>query len=144
LGRREVERALRFGRPLSALMLDIDFFKQVNDIYGHQIGDQVLSGFAQRCSQELRQIDLLGRYGGDEFVALLPETELEGARQVAERLRTLVSQVTFAASAVPVKITMSVGVAALGEGVKDLDGLVKAADQALYRAKRSGRNRVIV
>lgn len=144
LGRREVERALRFGRPLSALLLDIDFFKQVNDVYGHQIGDQVLTGFAQRCTQELRQIDLLGRYGGDEFIALLPETEVEGARQVAERLRMLVSQVTFAASAMPVRITMSVGVAALGEGVKDLDALVKAADQALYRAKRSGRNRVIV
>ncbi len=144
LGRREVERAMRFSRPLSALMLDIDFFKQVNDIHGHSTGDQVLSGMALRCTQELRQIDLLGRFGGDEFVALLPETDLDSARQVAERLRKSVSQVIYTTTAMTVKITLSVGAAALGGGVTDLNGLVQLADKALYEAKRTGRNRVVV
>ena len=143
LGRREVERALRFGRPLTALMLDIDYFKNVNDLYGHLVGDKVLIGMSSRFLQELRQIDLLGRYGGDEFVALLPETDLPNALSVAERLRKVVDGATFASSALPVKITLSAGVASLGTDVKDLTTLVQKADAALYEAKRLGRDRVV-
>jgi diguanylate cyclase (GGDEF)-like protein len=143
LGRREVERALRFGRPLTALMLDIDYFKNVNDLYGHLVGDKLLIGMSSRFLQELRQIDLLGRYGGDEFVALLPETDLPNALSVAERLRKVVAGATFASAALPVKITISAGVAALGTDVKDLTTLIQKADAALYEAKRLGRDRVV-
>ena len=143
LGRREVERALRFNRPLTALMLDIDYFKDVNDEYGHLVGDNVLIGLATRFLQELRQIDLLGRYGGDEFVALLPETDLTSAVIVAERLRKVVAGTTFAGGALPVKISLSVGVAALSPGCKDLTNLLQKADEALYEAKGEGRDRVV-
>lgn len=143
LGRREVERALRFGRPLTALMLDIDYFKNVNDLYGHLVGDKVLIGLASRFLQELRQIDLLGRYGGDEFVALLPETDLLNAISVAERLRKVVAGATFASAALPVKITLSAGVSSLGPEIRDLTSLVQKADSALYEAKRAGRDRVV-
>lgn len=144
LGRREVERAVRFERPLSALMFDIDLFKQVNDQHGHAAGDQVLSNLAMRCSTELRQIDLLGRYGGDEFVVLLPETDAESARQVAERLRRSIGNASFLSGTVALRLTLSVGVATLGSQVATLNALVLRADQALYEAKHRGRNRVVV
>jgi len=144
LGRREVERALRFGHPLSALMLDIDLFKQINDLHGHLIGDRVLVGLTNRCAQELRQIDLLGRYGGDEFVVLLPETSLENAQCVAERLRTTAANIPIVANGTPLQITISVGVAALDEKIKTLENLMDQADQALYQAKEAGRDRVVV
>lgn len=142
-GRREVERAIRFVRPLTALMLDLDNFKDINDHYGHLFGDKVLIGVTQRWSQELRQIDLLGRYGGDEFIILLPETNLESAVQVAERLRQKVSQMGFPIGPSNVRLTMSVGVSALDEATLDLETLVQKADHALYEAKRAGRNQVI-
>jgi diguanylate cyclase (GGDEF)-like protein len=144
LGRREVERALRFGRPLTALMMDIDYFKNVNDVYGHAVGDKVLVGLAARILQELRQIDLLGRYGGDEFVALLPETDLPSAQSVAERLRKVANAATYLNAKLPVRVTMSVGVASLSAECKDLNSLLQKADQALYEAKHQGRDRVIV
>jgi diguanylate cyclase (GGDEF)-like protein len=143
LGRREVERALRFGRPLTAIMLDIDYFKNVNDLYGHLVGDRVLIGLAGRLMQELRQIDLVGRYGGDEFVALLPETDLANAVSVAERLRKVAAGVTIASASAPVKISLSAGVAALNPESKDLNSLLQRADQALYEAKRAGRDQVV-
>ncbi len=142
LGRREVERSLRFGHPLSALMLDIDLFKQINDLHGHLTGDRILMGLTSRCAQELRQIDLLGRYGGDEFIVLLPETSLENACLVAERLRTSIARIPFSANGKPLYITVSVGVAALRDDCKTLESLMERADQALYQAKESGRNRV--
>lgn len=143
LGHREVERALRFGHPLSALMLDIDLFKQINDLHGHLIGDRVLVGLTNRCAQELRQIDLLGRYGGDEFVVLLPETSLENARCVAERLRMTAANIPIVANGTPLQITISVGVAALDEKNKSLEKLMDQADQALYQAKEAGRDKVV-
>jgi diguanylate cyclase (GGDEF)-like protein len=143
LGRREVERSLRFGHPLSAMMLDIDMFKQINDIYGHLTGDRVLVGITHHCAQELRQIDLLGRYGGDEFVVLLPETGVENARRVAERLRATIAALPFNANGKPLNITISVGVACMQDGCKSLEELLERADGALYQAKESGRNRVM-
>jgi diguanylate cyclase (GGDEF)-like protein len=143
LGRREVERALRFGRPLTAIMLDIDFFKNINDLYGHLVGDRVLIGLASRLLLELRQIDLVGRYGGDEFVALLPETDLTNAVSVAERLRKVASGVIIPGPAGPVKISLSAGIATLNPESKDLNSLLNRADQALYEAKRAGRDQVV-
>ncbi|HSF83573.1 MAG TPA: diguanylate cyclase [Anaerolineales bacterium] len=144
LGKREVERAHRFDRPLAAMMLDIDLFKNINDEHGHLTGDRVLANMSGRCAQELRQIDILGRYGGDEFVALLPETDRESARLVAERMRSIVQKAIFAYGTSPVKVTLSIGIATLSEGCNDLESLIEYADQALYAAKQSGRNRVMV
>jgi diguanylate cyclase (GGDEF)-like protein len=143
LGRREVERALRFGRPLTAIMLDIDFFKNINDLYGHLVGDRVLIGLASRLLLELRQIDLVGRYGGDEFVALLPETDLANAMSVAERLRKVASSVIIPSPTGPVTISLSAGIASLDPESKDLNSLINRADQALYEAKRGGRDQVV-
>jgi diguanylate cyclase (GGDEF)-like protein len=143
LGRREVERALRFSRPLTAIMLDIDYFKNINDLYGHLVGDRVLIGLASRLLQELRQIDLVGRYGGDEFVALLPETDLTNAVSVAERLRKVAAGVIIPSASAPVKISLSAGVATLNPESKDLNSLLHHADQALYEAKRAGRDQVL-
>ena len=143
LGRREVERANRFNRPLTAMMIDIDLFKQVNDTQGHLIGDQVLAGVASQIEHQLRQVDLPGRYGGDEFIALLPETDLFNAYQAAERLRRNIAQVIFPTENEPVRITVSIGIAGLKHSSESLEALIERADQALYLAKQSGRNRTV-
>ncbi len=140
----EFQRARRYRHPLSAVMLDIDSFKQANDAYGHAVGDQVLQNVAARCRQNLRDIDLLGRYGGDEFVALLPENDLNGARIAAERLRQCVAEAPVDTDRGPLSVTISLGVAALADDVPDMATLVNQADAALYRAKNAGRNRVAV
>lgn len=141
LAQREVMRAHRFGRPLSAMLLDIDLFKKINDTYGHLTGDLILAGVSAEFIKELRQVDLVGRYGGDEFIALLPETELPQAMQIAERLRRSISELTFNTQTGQVKVTISVGVAALDKE-DTLETLIKKTDQALYRAKEEGRNHV--
>lgn len=141
LAQREVVRAHRFGRPLSAMLLDIDLFKNINDTYGHLTGDMILAGVSAEFIRQLRQVDLLGRYGGDEFIALLPETELAQAIQIAERLRKSVSELKFNTSSGQVRVTVSVGVAVL-EKDDNLETLIKKADKALYRAKEVGRNNV--
>jgi diguanylate cyclase (GGDEF)-like protein len=143
LGRREVERAHRFGRPLTALMIDIDLFKQVNDTQGHLTGDQVLAGVGSLIEHELRQVDLPGRYGGDEFIALLPETDLNNAFQAAERLRKSITQGVYLTDNEPVHVTASIGLAELEQPGDTLESLIERADQALYVAKQSGRNRTI-
>jgi diguanylate cyclase (GGDEF)-like protein len=142
LGRREVERSLRFGHPLSALMLDIDKFKDVNDNYGHKIGDQVLQQMAARCMVNIREIDIFGRYGGEEFVILLPESPAEDAGQVAERLRGLIGDEPFQTTMGAITITISLGVAGVNQTGEDLNTLIERADRALYIAKQSGRNKV--
>lgn len=143
LGHREVERARRFGRPLAAIMLDLDYFKQVNDTYGHAIGDQVLAKIAARCRAVLREVDLIGRCGGEEFAILLPESDLAGAQQVAERLRRQIAQAAIDTDAGPVTITISAGVAVLRTGHDTLETLLECADRALYAAKQAGRNCVM-
>lgn len=141
LGQREVNRAHRFVRPLSSILLDIDHFKQINDTHGHLVGDQILAGVSAQCHAELRQVDLLGRYGGDEFLALLPETELANAVLVAERLRKKVSDLSFPAEEKLIRVSISVGVAFLKER-DTLDTLIEHTDQALYKAKQEGKNRI--
>ncbi|MFL6549881.1 MAG: diguanylate cyclase [Povalibacter sp.] len=137
----EIPRARRHGRDLSLLMLDIDHFKQINDSYGHLTGDSVLRGLANILQKRLRPNDKLGRYGGEEFCAILPETNLSSAVRIAEELRALVAAHSFVAEMTELRVTMSVGVAALN-GVMQAEQLYKSADEMLYEAKRTGRNRV--
>jgi diguanylate cyclase (GGDEF)-like protein/PAS domain S-box-containing protein len=150
-GEREFQGSLRFNRPLTALMFDIDHFKRINDTRGHPAGDQVLRLLADCFRQNTRGIDVAGRYGGEEFVLLMPETLLPGAVQIAERLRQSIAdlsvpirQANSDSSAVDIHITVSIGVAALLPDVPSLAVLLERTDQALYRAKNSGRNRVVV
>ena len=138
----EIARARSERGPAAVLILDIDHFKRVNDNHGHLFGDQVLLGVATTIAQQLRQSDLLGRFGGEEFVVLLPGSDTTEAWRAAERLRSQVGDMEIAVDEVPVSITVSVGVAVIGEHGNDLVELLTAADLALYRAKETGRNRV--
>jgi diguanylate cyclase (GGDEF)-like protein len=151
LGEREFERALRFGRPLAALMLDIDHFKRVNDTYGHPVGDQVLSALADCVRQNTRGIDVVGRYGGEEFTLLLPETDLPIAIQIAERLRQAIADLSIPicrrkgdSPTVHIRVNASIGIAFMQPDIPNLLVLIDLADRALYRAKESGRNRVVI
>ncbi len=139
-----VEEAVQRGKPLSVLVADIDYFKSVNDTHGHDAGDEVLKEFAARMRQNTRGIDLACRLGGEEFVVMMPDTDLAKAYMVGERLRQCIASMPFdLPNGAKISVTASVGVASL-EGVDDTqDGLVKRADQALYCAKRDGRNRVV-
>jgi diguanylate cyclase (GGDEF)-like protein len=144
LAQMQFDSARRFSQPLSALMLDVDHFKSVNDRYGHAVGDQVLRGLADRCRTALRSIDVLGRYGGEEFAILLPHTERHsGAAVLAERIRQRVDEEPLNTDAGPIHVTVSVGVASTDDATEDLGALFKRADLALYEAKQSGRNRVV-
>jgi two-component system cell cycle response regulator len=142
-----VAGARRNDRPLACLMVDLDHFKAVNDTYGHAAGDVVLVEIARRLEQTRRASDVLIRYGGEEFLLLLPETERAGALVVAEKLRLTLAEepvayVPPAGSRIEIWIRASIGVSSLNDGMYDAALLVAAADQALYRAKSSGRNRV--
>jgi two-component system cell cycle response regulator len=139
----EFDRVGRYQSAFSALMIDVDHFKSINDQHGHPAGDGVLREMAQVLRETLRAVDALGRYGGEEFVALLPHTGAEEARQTAERIRFHVQRRVFHAGASEVRISVSVGVATCpGPGIDSADALLREADKALYRAKEAGRNRV--
>lgn len=140
-GERALALAVRHRHDLSCLMLDLDHFKHVNDTYGHATGDAILRGCAEAIRAGLRTSDLLGRLGGEEFAVLLPMTDASRAGEVAERLREAVSRVEVATDGGTVRVTTSVGVAALDEDAPEIDTLLKRADEALYGAKSSGRNR---
>jgi two-component system cell cycle response regulator len=133
------------SKPISFLVIDIDFFKSVNDTHGHNVGDEVLKEFAARVSANVRGIDLACRYGGEEFVVVMPDTDVQVAYQVAERLRRSVENRPFPISRAPgqIKVTISVGIASSSGGQDRSEAMLHRADQALYRAKREGRNRVI-
>jgi diguanylate cyclase (GGDEF)-like protein len=142
---REFERAVRFNRPLAVIMLDLDGFKSVNDTYGHAAGDQALRVLAQRLFTSIREHDYLGRYGGDEFTILLPESDLETASVIAERMRRSLNKpfslIGSGSEPVTLAMTASLGVAdRLGEA--DFQQLIDRADRAAYTAKRAGGNRV--
>jgi diguanylate cyclase (GGDEF)-like protein len=139
----EIERARRYKYPLSALMLDLDHFKQVNDNYGHQIGDIVLQQVAQRLRRILRRTDFLARYGGEEFIVLAPQTPADRALILAERLRQVIAESPIpVADNLQIHITISIGVAVFPNHAQNESELVRAADAALYKAKQMGRNRV--
>jgi len=139
-GQYEIDRAKRFDSPLSAIFFDLDHFKEVNDNYGHEIGDQVLQQVIH-CSQEvIRKIDIFARIGGEEFIIILPETALPVAVKVAERIRKSVAKCIFTANSHQIKMTISLGVSELSKEINDLVSLINAADHLMYQAKQSGRN----
>ena len=138
----EFARSRRYLRPLSVLMIDVDHFKKINDSRGHEVGDRVLGVLADACRRSLREQDVIGRYGGEEFVALLPETSREVAQEVAERLRENIEKLTVTSPQGAFSFTLSIGVATVGTGMHHVHALIAAADDALYEAKRNGRNRV--
>ncbi|MCF8069654.1 MAG: GGDEF domain-containing protein [Desulfobacterales bacterium] len=140
----EMERYQRYKQPLSMLLLDIDHFKQVNDTYGHAIGDKCLIEIVQKVKANIRNCDFLGRYGGEEFAVILPETNSESARLVAEKLRMAVEKTTFLHKDETVKITISTGVTGATPSDKDHSTLFDRMDKAMYEAKASGRNKVVV
>ena len=143
LAEQELARALRHDRPLSLLMIDIDLFKQVNDTYGHAVGDKTLQKLSQIFSEIVREIDIVCRMGGEEFAILLPETGKEEAIEVAERLRLSVEKTEIPMEhGLPLHFTISIGVASLKKQSDNIDTLLSRADNALYEAKRTGRNRV--
>lgn len=143
LGELEFNRAQRYVRALSVILFDVDHFKRVNDSYGHQVGDQVLRELARCCRNCLRSMDLVGRYGGEEFVLMLPETALADACRFAERLRQVVTaQIIPLTAEQSFSITISLGVATLKADIVSLDQLIELADQKLYQAKHNGRNQV--
>lgn len=144
LGQREFERATRFRYPLSALFLDIDHFKLFNDRYSYAVGDQVLRMVAECVRANLRDFDLLGRYGGEEFAVLLPEASLEAAVEVAERARRAVQALRVSTALEETGITISIGVSTRGSETASLEDLLDRAGQAVHKAKAAGRNQVAV
>jgi diguanylate cyclase (GGDEF)-like protein len=139
----EVARSVRYDTALALILCDVDGFKRANDVHGHGFGDEVLERFAHLLSDAVRPSDISGRWGGEEFVLVLPETDVDGAVEVAERIRSTFAATDFGTAAQTVTITASFGVAALGPEMSSHD-LVQAADEALYAAKRNGKNRVEV
>ncbi|MFB6347527.1 MAG: GGDEF domain-containing protein [bacterium] len=144
----EVSRSNRYDHNLTLMMLDLDHFKNVNDTYGHTAGDTVLEEtgdiIRETCQENIRQSDIAGRYGGEEFCILLPETNYDEALRVAERIRTSLSEMTFTGSdGKEFQVTCSIGIAEYDSSMDSYEELVKAADDALYEAKESGRNQVV-
>jgi diguanylate cyclase (GGDEF)-like protein len=142
LGQRELDHARRTGYALSVIMMDADLLKNINDTYGHDIGDQMLLVIADKCRSNLRKTDITCRYGGDEFAILLPESPLSSTIEVAERLRQSVAEVKLQTRRGNVSPSVTIGVANMDEDCKELEALLKRADTALYQAKAVGRNRV--
>jgi two-component system cell cycle response regulator len=140
-----VEQAASRGKPIAVLVLDIDYFKSINDTHGHDCGDDVLREFALRIRKCIRNIDLACRYGGEEFVMVMPETDRAVATMVAERLRRRIASEPFsiAQGTRSIEVTISIGIAAANGADDNAAAMLKRADQALYRAKRDGRNRVV-
>jgi two-component system cell cycle response regulator len=140
-----IEQSAARNKPLAALVLDIDYFKAINDGHGHDAGDDVLRDFALRIKRSIRGIDLACRYGGEEFVIIMPETDMAVAAMVAERLRRRIAADPFAIAqgTKHIPVTISIGIAGLRGKGDSAANLLKRADEALYRAKRDGRNRVV-
>ncbi len=140
-----VKRATCGGSPVAALLVDVDHFKRINDTYGHDVGDEVLREFAVRMATNVRAVDLACRYGGEEFVVIMPDTDLENAARIAERLRLHVSGSPFrvAGATDPLHVTISVGVASINGEADTPEALLKRADAAVYEAKSTGRNQVV-
>jgi two-component system cell cycle response regulator len=139
-----VEQAASRGKPIAVMVLDIDFFKSINDGHGHDAGDDVLREFSLRIRKAIRNIDLACRYGGEEFVIVMPETDMAVATMVAERIRRRIATEPFPIQqGALLEVTISIGIAALGQPGDHAASILKRADQALYRAKRDGRNRVV-
>jgi diguanylate cyclase (GGDEF)-like protein len=142
---RELARAARDGSPLSVIMADVDHFKRVNDSFGHPAGDAVLNGVVRGMRSALRPYDAIGRYGGEEFLVVLPRCDAASARTIAERMRRRVESEPVETTASMVSATLSLGVASAGAPLRrDPQALIETADGALYQAKERGRNQVVV
>jgi two-component system cell cycle response regulator len=141
----QIEQAAARGKPLTVLVIDIDYFKAINDSHGHDAGDDVLREFATRIRKSIRGIDLACRYGGEEFVVVMPETDMAVGTIVAERLRRRIASEPFSIQqgGGSIEVTISIGIATLDTADDNATSVLKRADQALYRAKRDGRNRVV-
>lgn len=139
----ELKRSERHSSPVSLLLTDIDFFKKVNDTYGHPVGDLVLRGVAGILREYIREIDIAARYGGEEFAVILPGTDSAGAKHIAERLRNAVMAKVFSADGKTLKVTTSIGIATVPLDAKAKEELIEKTDQALYYAKHNGRNRSV-
>jgi diguanylate cyclase (GGDEF)-like protein/PAS domain S-box-containing protein len=144
LADREALRASRYHHPLSILMLDLDHFKKLNDTYGHAAGDKALQRFTTLCCNALRNVDIFGRWGGEEFVALLPETTADGAAIIAERLRKMVDDTVVNFNDHKITFTVSIGIAQYRDSETSVDAPLSRADMAVYDAKKAGRNRISV
>ncbi len=138
----ECDRHHRYARALSLMMIDIDFFKKVNDTYGHQCGDHILKAVAEKASSIIRKTDVLARYGGEEFCCLLPETDAVAAEAVAENLRMQIEEMVSSFEGNQVAVTISLGISEIN-GDDTPESLLKRADEALYEAKHTGRNRFV-
>ncbi len=136
--------AIRHQNKLSCAMLDIDFFKKVNDTYGHDFGDKVLIAVAKTCKKQIRNTDLLARFGGEEFCFLFPETDLNGAAVIAERIRHAISKLEFDSKKKRFSVTVSIGLSELMDSSDNVESMLKRSDDSLYKAKESGRNRVVL
>ena len=143
-GKREFFRAIRYNEPLSLMMLDVDFFKKVNDTYGHDVGDIALCALANICTDTLRTSDIFARFGGEEFAAVLPASDIEGGRALAERLRKKIEAMTTDSPEGLIRFTVSIGITVLQEGDDGIESMLNRADKGLYAAKENGRNRVVV
>ncbi len=139
----ELERACRYSHETTLLLLDIDYFKRINDRHGHEVGDDCLKRFSRLLVDELRRSDLVARFGGEEFIALLPETGLDRGMEVAERIRHALESLKIPPKLAAGDLTISIGLSLAEDEAKDLETLVREADMALYEAKRQGRNRVV-
>jgi diguanylate cyclase (GGDEF)-like protein len=140
----EVKRCLRYKKKVSLLFVDVDGFKRINDTFGHLVGSQALAEMGQVFRRILRETDVVGRYGGDEFVIVLPETPLNGAMVIAERIRKKVEDYEFIAQNVAIRLTVSLGVANCPKHTLTAEGLIKKADAAMYRAKELSKNSIKV
>ncbi len=142
LAQHEFLRARRFERPLSAIIVDTDDLNKINEDYGHAIGDQALATVADRCRTNVRYVDILGRYGGEEFVILLPEADLETARKIAERLRQSVAGTSVTTQGGPITMTVSIGVADMTKDTPNLPALLDRIEKAMHVAKLEGGDSV--
>ncbi len=140
----EFARYQRYDNQVSLVMMDIDQFKKINDSFGHQAGEEVIRTAARLTEQLARETDFCGRYGGEEFAILLPDTSLEGAEQFAERLRESIERQQIEHQGTPLTFTVSVGVAGITPDIEKYQDLIERADKALYRSKAEGRNRTTV
>jgi len=140
----EMDRFLRYGSVFSLLVIDADRFKRINDRYGHAIGDRCLMEIIKRTRPLLRTNDMLARYGGEEFVVVMPETDTDGARQAAEKIRQTIEKIEFIYKNEKVRVTVSIGVSTVADGDQKQEQVFERSDMAVFKAKENGRNQVMV
>ena len=138
-----IEMMKRYQRPASMMMMDLDHFKKINDQYGHHVGDLALIAFTMACRKEIREADIFGRLGGEEFALMLPETPIQSAQVLAERICKATDEIVIPFNDSSIRFTVSIGLVALGQDDLTLDSVIRRADKAMYQAKEKGRNQVV-